>query len=368
MNWQLGLARLAAVLGRDLQRPVRAAGGGARLWSAAPSSLERLLRLDATVLGDVLALRRTFDADAERLALGVRGITHVGIGDPGYPARLAETPDPPFGLFAMGTTVGCDQARQHPVIAIVGSRRPTGFGMRFAHGLASSLAARGATVVSGLALGIDAEAHAGALTAGCPTWAVLGAGVDVSSPRSNDRLRSQILDCGGVMSEYWPGTEPAPWRFPARNRIVAGIADAVVVVEAGERSGALITADFALEQGRPVLAVPGAPGAAASVGCNALLRAGAAMCEDVEDVIAECPELAWDRFETEVRALPSGLDGQIYELLNREPLRADELSARVGGDAAVIAAALGRLELDGYVVRGQAQRFWAASFPSGGAA
>ena len=138
----------------------------------------------------------------------------------------------------------------------------------------------------------------------------------------------------------------------------------MVVVEAGERSGALITADFAMEQGRPVLAVPGAPGAAASVGCNALLRAGAAMCEDVEDVIAECPALAWDRVATEVRAVLSGLDGQIYELLNREPLRADELGARVGGDAAAIAAALGRLELDGYVVRGQAQRFWASSLGS----
>ena len=361
MSWQLGLARMAALLGRDLQRPARLAGGGARLWSLAPAALERLLRVDATALGEVLAVRGTFDAAAERLALGACGITHVGIGDPAYPARLAEIPDPPFGLFTMGTTAGRDRMRDVPVIAVVGSRRPTAFGMRFAHGLATSLAALGAMVVSGLALGIDAEAHAGALAAGCPTVAVLGAGVDISSPRTNDMLRTQILTCGALLSEYWPGTEPAPWRFPARNRIVVGIADAVVVVETGERSGALITADFALEQGRPVLAVPGAPGAAASVGCNALLRAGAAMCEDVEDVIAECPERAWDHVDTEVRALPSGLDGQIYELLTREPLRADELGARVGGDAAAIAAALGRLELDGYVVRGQAQRFWAAS-------
>lgn len=361
MSWQLGLARMAALLGRDLQRAARSAGGGARLWSATPSALERLLRVDAVALGEVLALRRTFDVSVERAELGARGIAHVGIGEPGYPSRLVELPDPPFGLFATGAA-GChDVPDVTPVIAIVGSRRPTAFGMRFAHALAASLAMRGATVVSGLALGIDAEAHAGALSADGVTAAVLGAGVDVSSPRTNEGLRRQILVRGTILSEYWPGTEPAPWRFPARNRIVAGLADAVVVVEAGARSGALITADFALEQGRPVLAVPGAPGAVASVGCNALLRAGAAMCEDAEDVVAECPELDWHTVDLEVRPIPSGLDGQIYELLGREPLRADELGTRVGGDAAAIAAALGRLELDGYVIRGQAQRFWATS-------
>lgn len=364
MSWQLGLARLAALLGRDLQRPVRAAGGGARLWSASPSALERLLRIDAHALADVLMLRRTFDADAERRAFSARGIVHTGIGDPRYPARLAEIPDPPFGLFAMGTAPEIP-AGEVPVIAVVGSRRPTTFGMRFTHELAAALATHGALVVSGLALGIDAQAHGGALTTGTPTIAVLGAGVDVSSPRSNDRLRTEILASGGVLSEYWPGTEPAPWRFPARNRIVAGVADAVVVVEAGERSGALITADFALEQGRPVLAVPGAPGAAASVGCNALLRAGAGMCEGVDDVIAECPHLQWAQTASDQSTAdpPAGLDGQIYELLGREPLRADEIGGRVGGDAAAIAAALGRLELDGYIVRGQAQRFWVASLP-----
>jgi DNA processing protein len=177
-------------------------------------------------------------------------------------------------------------------------------------------------------------------------------------------LRRSILSRGAVLSEYWPGTEPAPWRFPARNRIVAGLADAVVVVEAGERSGALITADFALDQGRPVLAVPGAPGATASVGCNALLRAGAAMCERVEDVIEECPGYAWGHGELGFRAAPEGLDGRIYELLGREPLRADEICPRLGIAAETVAVALGRLELDGYVVRGQGQRFWAASLRS----
>ena len=149
-------------------------------------------------------------------------------------------------------------------------------------------------------------------------------------------------------------------RFPARNRIVAGIADAVVVVEAGERSGALITADFALEQGRTVLAVPGAPGAVASAGCNALLRAGAAMCEGVADVVAELPGACWRPDCRPAQSMPDGLDGQIYELLSREPLRIEELAGRMSGDPASIAGALARLEIEGLVFRGQGQRFWAS--------
>lgn len=358
MSWQLGLARMAAVLGRDLQRAARLAGGGSQLWAAPAPVLQRLLRLDADTLAELVAIRRAFDPDTERHALRERGITFVAFGEMGYPVRLAEIPDPPFGLFTLGTGCELDQPSQ-PVVAIVGSRRPTTFGLGFARELSRTLASCGALVVSGLALGIDAEAHAGALDADRPTLAVLGAGVDVSSPRRNDGLRSAILTHGAIMSEYWPGTEPAPWRFPARNRIVAGLADAIVVVEAGERSGALITADFALDQGRPVLAVPGAPGASASVGCNALLRAGAAMCEQADDVVAECPGFDWSLGDAVPRSAPEGLAGQIYELLSREPLRADELGLRVGGTPEAMATALGHLELEGYVVRGQGQRFWA---------
>jgi DNA processing protein len=360
VSWQLGLARWASHLGRDLQRAGRLAGGGQSLWQAPAGALEQILRIDAALAAELVGVRRSFDVQDEVARLAADGIRHIGWGDTDYPKRLGEIVDPPFGVFTAGTG-DLGHPCERPVVAIVGSRRPTSFGMSFARELASGLAARGALVVSGLALGIDAAAHAGALSAGCDTVAVLGAGVDVSSPRRNDGLRRDIVEGGLVVSEYWPGTEPAPWRFPARNRIVAGLADAVVVIEAGERSGALITAGFALEQGRPVLAVPGAPGAAASVGCNALLRAGAAMCETVDDVIDECAGRAWTDADEMTLLTPSGLDGQIFELLGREPLRPDEITLRVGVDAAAVAAALGRLELDGYVVRGQAQRYWAAS-------
>lgn len=144
--------------------------------------------------------------------------------------------------------------------------------------------------MSGLARGVDAAAHMGALDGGGTTVAVLGSAADTVYPRSNAGLAAAILRAGGsVVSEYWPGTRPAPWRFPARNRIIAGLAHAVVVVEAAERSGSLITADFGLEGGRAVLATPGAPWSERFRGCNALIRAGAAVCEGVEDVIAELP-------------------------------------------------------------------------------
>jgi DNA processing protein len=168
-----------------------------------------------------------------------------------------------------------------------------------------------------------------------------------------------------VISEYWPGTRPAPWRFPARNRIVAGLSQAVVVVEAGARSGALITADLALEQGRAVLAVPGFPGAEASVGCNALLRAGAALCEGPDDVEAEVPDAPWTpSAASPSRPAPGGLEGEVHRMLGRGPLRPDQLAGALGAEPGPLGAALARLELDGLVLRGEGGRFWAA--PLGG--
>jgi DNA processing protein len=361
MSWQLGLARIAAVTGSDLQRAAQAVGGGERLWRVGSAQLGRLLRIDGTLLAEVVAVRRAFDADAALRDLGARGIRHVASGDPDYPHALADLHDPPFGLFTMGRCLRDTLEAMAPVVAVVGSRRGTAFGLRFTRQVAAELGRRGAVVISGLALGVDAGAHEGALDVESPTLAVVGSGVDVPSPRRNDALRRRILADGTVISEYWPGTDPMPWRFPARNRIIAGLADAVVVIEAGEKSGALITADFALELGRSVLAVPGAPGAAASVGCNALLRAGAGMCEGAGDVVAELPHLRWRPARPEAQPVPDGLDGRIYRLLAREPMVTDELADHlVGVETAAVVAGLARLELTGLVVRGQAQRYWAA--------
>lgn len=179
-----------------------------------------------------------------------------------------------------------------PAVAIVGARSCSTYGRAVAHRLAGELAGAGCVVVSGMARGIDGEAHRATVDAGGRTVAVLGCGIDRDYPAAHAHLAGNIVDGGGlIVSEYEPGTEPAPWRFPARNRIIAGLVDAVVVVEARDRSGALITADFAMEAGVPVLAVPGEITSALAAGSNRLLQQGAAPCLGTADVL-EAVEVA----------------------------------------------------------------------------
>ena len=359
-DWPLGLARLAQALGRDLQHAARSAGGPERLWRADVAALGRALRVEGAELAVARAARSRIDLGAERAALAAAGIVHVGMPEPVYPAPLAELPDPPFGLFVRGAVEeALALLAQAPVVAIVGSRRATAAGLALARRLAGELAERGAVVVSGLAHGIDAAAHEGALAAGGVTVAVLGCGVDVPYPRRNRPLARRVLERGALVSEYWPGTTPAPWRFPARNRIVAGLAGAVAVVEAGRRSGALITADFGLELGRPVLAVPGWPGALASEGANGLLRAGAALLESADDVVAEMPHATWRAISPPCPPVLDGLPGRVHELLARQPLDADALAGALDEDPAAIVRALALLEVDGIAIRGEGQRYWA---------
>jgi DNA processing protein len=186
--------------------------------------------------------------------------------DAGYPPLLAEIHDPPRELFLRGNGETAILARAS--VAVVGARSCSSYGRSVARSLAREVAAGGLVVVSGMARGIDGEAHRGALEAGGITVAVLGCGIDRDYPASHAELARRIRDRGLVISEYEPGVEPAPWRFPARNRIIAGLCTATVVVEARERSGALITADFALEEGRDVLAVPGEITSALSGSCG----------------------------------------------------------------------------------------------------
>lgn len=361
-DWALGLARMAHALGRDLQRAARVAGGPQALWQAGRADLGRALRLGGAELDLAQRVRSTIDPRADRARLAEAGIVHIGMDDPRYPAGLWALPDPPFGLFASGSACVGALARlgQAPVAALVGSRRATSMGAALARDLGAELARRGAVVVSGLAHGIDAAAHRGALEGGGATVAVLGCGVDVVYPRRNRELAGRIAVEGALVSEYWPGTPPAPWRFPARNRIVAGLSGVVAVIEAGRRSGALITADFALEIGRPVLAVPGWPGARESEGCNGLLRAGAGLLETVEDIVAELPGARWSGPPDPGDIGLDGLGRRVHDLLAREPMIPDQIAEELGEDAATIAGALALLEVEGLAVRGEGQRFWAA--------
>jgi DNA processing protein len=261
----------------------------------------------------------------------------------GYPSLLAELPDPPASLFVRGQP----DVLALPAIAVVGARSCSAYGAQVARSLARELSAAGVVVVSGLARGVDGEAHRGALEAGGVTVAVLGCGIDRDYPRSHTELGRRIVGSGAVVSEYPAGVDPAPWRFPARNRIIAGLALATVVVEARERSGALITADFALELGRDVFAVPGEITSALSAGTNDLLRQGAAPLTSARDVFDALG------MEHEVRAAPdvSAKAAALLSLLADGARPVDELiraSTLLSGD---VAAALVELELAGLVAQ-----------------
>jgi DNA processing protein len=234
-----------------------------------------------------------------------------------------------------------------PAVAVVGARACSPYGAQVARTLGRELGGAGLVVVSGMARGVDAEAHRGTLDGGGRTVAVLGCGIDRDYPATHAELARRIRDTGLVVSEYGPGVEPAPWRFPARNRIVAGLAAATVVVEARERSGALITADLALEEGREVFAVPGEITSALSVGTNRLLALGATPLLEPADVlrsfgIEEAPAAPPDVGGAAARLL-AVLDGA---------MAVDELVRATGLDASAVAAALTELELAGLVVGG----------------
>ena len=236
-------------------------------------------------------------------------------------------------------------------MAVVGARSCSPYGAQVARELARDLAAHGIVVVSGLARGIDGEAHRGALAAGGLTVAVLGCGIDRDYPRAHAQLASRIAESGLVVSEYPPGVEPAPWRFPARNRIVAGLAKATVVVEARERSGALITADFALELGRDVFAVPGEITSGLSKGTNDLIRQGATPLLAVDDVL---DALGIERGAGHVAARSFARGGRRFWRCSRPgPPRSTRSRGRTGVGSAEVAVALTELELAGLVSQGE---------------
>ncbi|CAN5185859.1 hypothetical protein BH18ACT12_BH18ACT12_17910 [soil metagenome] len=259
------------------------------------------------------------------------------------PPLLRAIHDPPARLHLRGT--GDRDLLSQAAVAIVGARACSPYGSQVARMLGRELAAAGIVVVSGLARGVDGEAHRGALEAGGRTVAVLGCGIDRDYPAAHASLGREISDGSLLVSEYEPGVEPAPWRFPARNRIIAGLCAATVIVEARERSGALITVDFALEEGREVFAVPGEITSALSAGTNALLRLGATPLTSAADVLEslgiEPPSVA--------RPAISDIAASVLERL---PATADELVRSTGLSAGEVAAVIAELEIAGLAAGG----------------
>lgn len=293
------------------------------------------------------------------------------LDDPLYPAALLETPDPPCLLYAQGRIEALPRLRLARTLAVVGSRNPTPQGRLNAQALARELAARGLTLVSGLALGIDGAAHEGALEGtdadALPTVAVVGTGLDRVYPKQHLALAHRIAERGLILSEYPLGTPPLQANFPRRNRIISGLSQGVLVVEAALESGSLITARQALEQGREVFAIPGSIHSPQSKGCHALIRQGAKLVECAQDVLEELhpPDpLAQVPLALETQApsahTPATLGAEphgLLALLGHEPCSLDALIARSGLDTAQLQAELLDLELQGQVQRLPGGRF-----------
>ena len=283
--------------------------------------------------------------------------------DPRYPARLSELVPAP-ALWVRGELTDDDAL----AVAIVGARRATPYGLEVAARLARDLAARGVTIVSGFARGIDSAAHRAALEAGGRTLAVLGCGIDVVYPAENARLADAVAARGALVTQFPPGTAPLPYHFPTRNRTLAALVLGVVVVEAAERSGSLSTAGFAADLGREVFAVPGKITSPTSAGAHRLLRDGARLVEDWTDIVQELPD-AWRRrvrdtgaatIETAQPSKGSDEERMLRLLMRDEAQHIERLIARAGMDAARAGAILTGLELGGWARQLGGQRWIAA--------
>ena len=346
-RWALGL--VPQLGGVALKGLLEAFGSAVRAWEATPQALQSVPGISR---GMAQAMRRFPRARAlrdDQAQVARAGVRVIVWGDPDYPTRLQEIASAPPVVYLRGTLEREDEA----AIAMVGARHATAYGEEVARELAGELARRGLTIVSGLARGIDAAAHRGALEAAGRTLAVLGSGLDQIYPPEHGGLAGEVALHGALLSEFPLGTPPLRLHFPRRNRIISGLSLGVIVVEAGVGSGALITAHHALEQGREVFAVPGRVHARYSEGCNRLIKAGAKLVETWEDVLSELvPHLRRRSPKRAASPPPSALtaaEQQVFDILAEGPLHIDALIVRAGLPGGRVASALVGLEMKGLV-------------------
>ena len=283
-------------------------------------------------------------------AIDVMGTRILTYHDPRYPSLLKQIHDPPMVIYLKGK----DIPPKMTFVAIVGSRNPTPYGLKAAEEIAQGLARRGLGVVSGMARGIDTAAHRGCLAGRGFTIAVLGTGIDIIYPASNKRLYDHISRNGTVISEFAPGTPPAPWNFPNRNRIISGLSRGIVVAEATRKSGSLITATLALEQDREVFAIPGSINSFKSTGCHDLIKQGAALIEKSDDVLdglglnyVGAPKI--DTLKNHVLPPMDESETAVFETLGDYPVHIDHIARETKLDQGRVSGILVKMELKGLI-------------------
>lgn len=330
------------------RRLVEHFGAPERALSATETELAAVRGIQPAAVASILGHDYREAAEGECRAVRRAGATVVTLHSPDYPRTLLELPDAPPLLYVRGELRGSETA-----VAIVGSRRASPYGIATTEKLARALARHGVTVVSGMARGIDAAAHRGSLAEGGRTIGVLGCGIDVVYPAENRSLFPEMAARGALVSEFPMGTLPMAENFPRRNRIISGISRGVLVVEAAEGSGSLITAQCALEQGRDIFAIPGNIHSMNSRGTHRLIKQGAKLVERVEDILEELP----GRVSTgqcppaQSRVSFSPREAAVFSALSATPLHIDEITAKCALTVAEVSAILLRLELNGIITQ-----------------
>ena len=339
------------------------------IYKAGEAMLRSIPLLEDFHIGQLLDYRNT-DYEKELESFIKAGIGFVTVDEKEYPGRLRDIPDAPPFLFYKGELPGQDK----PSVAMVGSRKCSIYGREMCLKFSESLAAAGIDIISGMAAGVDGFAHRGAIKAGGKTYAVLGCGVDVCYPAMNrdifdtlsgkqDRIRTDktesdgdnVKSYGGIISEYYPGDKALPYNFPQRNRIISGLCDILLVVEAGKKSGTFITVDHALEQGREIFAIPGRIGDTVSDGCNSLIKNGAMMATEPDDIIEELKNhyemllTVEKKKKKTVKEKLSGEEKEVYDRLEPVPIGINEISGLTGVGFDRLSMILISLELKGLI-------------------
>jgi DNA processing protein len=351
LKYWLALSRTDALTPLRFRRLIKAFGSAERIFCASRAAIVRAGIPDEAA-EKLIAKRSAANLDEELARLRKANAQAIPITDPRYPPILREIHDPPPVLYVRGAL-----NIQAPMIAIVGTRAPTPYGRRAAEDFSAALACAGVTVVSGLALGIDAVVHAAALRVGGETLAVLGSGVDVIAPTTNTHLAERMFkeNRGAVLSEYPLGTEPRPEHFPARNRIISGLSLGTIVIEGSLQSGALITAKSALEQNREVFALPGSVYSPMSAGPNALIKLGAHPVQSPQDVLEmlgipnASAKGGFASGEQKPASAASPVEAKILAQLGAEPRHVDAVARGAGLDIADVSAMLTLMEIQGRV-------------------
>lgn len=350
-------ANLQGIITRKKIELLRIFKSPRQIYDADEIALAQTGILSRDNIASITSMKTRDNANRVMEDLEEENIDVVTLDDNDYPYLLKNICDPPICLYVKGKLLA-----EETSIAVVGSRKASGYGLSSARRISADLSEYGICVISGMARGIDTAAHQGALSAGGRTIAVLGCGLDIVYPPENKRLMERILEKGAVISEYPPGVQPAPHHFPIRNRIVSGMSVGVLVVEASEKSGSLITAQLALEQGRDVYALPGNVISINSKGTNRLIQDGAKLVTSVQDVIDEIywfknfedkQVLSLDSYR-ERKKLLSALDQDehdVYDLLSLENLQIDEIQRRLSMDLPVLHRVLLSLEMKGLIKR-----------------